>query len=759
MTPEENRRREQDEHVKYIKEHLCDKDAKKPFVFISYKSDDWEMVLHDIVYSLVKDHGLNVYFDGSFDSHNSLWINQFPENMEDDNCKGVLVFLDNKYATSYATLLELMYSQTYLADSTNGGLPVVPINLDKLTVISGEEGSKHTGLGLDHYEDGTKNLNAKTEEELFDETFEQLKDRDILKKSKYLYKKNKKLTKKICSEIVAELVAYLSINENYYEEGKSLDGLVKSIKDACGKDVFGKGFSEPISALQQDDRKPLDWSQFADVKSFQYKDKVYNVFSKEDAYAKLCELLCDDGPDVFIMEIGNSGEEYIELKNGKKAALDFGNPIGVFKKYKDDIVLYAEQQPDAETVPKYERKIFEKPVESTSVKSKELVIPRDIRTLPGEYTMSLIDLYKVLKGCSDRIKSNPNYKKFELRFENFELIGSGEGENYSNSVKTLKELYIGLIAAIVKNQGEDYLIRNFDPTKNTKDQTFIDSKWYENLEKGSNGKGRYSEIPGYEGEWYVYSQWRSYNYVRETRKRLDEIGLSEEDFEICVVLDVKNSEPYFVELFNEIYETRKTGGNNASHDKKFFAESATVTLEDIKDIPEKYYLPIADMAKVMEKAQKKRQDKNKNTATKIQFKLKYKECELIGLGADAAAYSMKTMTEDAVTELYVNMVKKIVDNYGEDYLAMFKDNDQKTGLIRARKDGSIHKPISGWDGWYYYSNTSQKECLTFILKHLEKAGTNLTADDFEVRVVLDKDKTEPICVKEFYDTYNEVTQK
>ena len=141
MTPEERKRRTEDEHVRYIKEHLCDKKGDKPYVFISYKSDDWEIVLHDVVYRLMKEYGLNVYFDGSFDIHNDLWILQFPENMESHNCKGVLAFVDNKYATSYATLLELMYSQTQVA-----GKKVVQVNLGELKIFDGAEGECNTGL-------------------------------------------------------------------------------------------------------------------------------------------------------------------------------------------------------------------------------------------------------------------------------------------------------------------------------------------------------------------------------------------------------------------------------------------------------------------------------------------------------------------------------------------------------------------------------------------------------------------------------------
>lgn len=111
LSKEELNERANDEQVKYIKSKICNKDKDKPYVFISYKSDDWKVVLKDIVYRLVSEYGLNVYFDGDFDTHHSLWIEQFPDNMENSLCRGVLAFIDDKYATSYATLLELMYSQ------------------------------------------------------------------------------------------------------------------------------------------------------------------------------------------------------------------------------------------------------------------------------------------------------------------------------------------------------------------------------------------------------------------------------------------------------------------------------------------------------------------------------------------------------------------------------------------------------------------------------------------------------------------------
>ena len=56
---------------------------------------------------MVKEHGLNVYFDGDFSGHNQLWTDQFPENMESGNCRGVVAFIDDAYTKSYVTFMEL----------------------------------------------------------------------------------------------------------------------------------------------------------------------------------------------------------------------------------------------------------------------------------------------------------------------------------------------------------------------------------------------------------------------------------------------------------------------------------------------------------------------------------------------------------------------------------------------------------------------------------------------------------------------------
>lgn len=268
MTFEENEKRRNDEKVKYIKDKICDRSCGKEYVFISYKSDDWELVLTDIVYRLVKDHGLNVYFDGSFDFHNEVWYKQFPENMGSEKCKGVIAFFDDKYATSYATLMELLYSQHL--DASNGvdeGLPIVPIDLDRLTPITGEEWRRDTGLGEKN------NVNAEREKEFFNDVYEHLVSRKILDYKVTLWKPGKRLTAGYCSRIVRAIREYKEINDNRYVKGMELDDIVKTIKNACGKEVF----SSVINAEEKKDglNKQLNY----DKKDYseQVKNEEYNT--------------------------------------------------------------------------------------------------------------------------------------------------------------------------------------------------------------------------------------------------------------------------------------------------------------------------------------------------------------------------------------------------------------------------------------------------------------------------------------------------
>lgn len=238
MTDEERLRRNANPKVNELKEKISNKNSDRSYVFISYKSDDWEKVLTEIVYKLVNEYGLNIYYDGSFDSHNNSWIVQFPENMNSYKCRGVLTFLDNAYATSYATLMELMHSQTYEAGGDTG-LPIVPVNLGDLYDLSNSPlGDEDTGLNRETFEDGTTNPNAQNEKKLFDKDYKKIAKKGKIDDTIY-DPTDSYLNKKVCSKMVRDLLASKGYSINMYSNTNEFyKDLVNTIKDACTEAVF-----------------------------------------------------------------------------------------------------------------------------------------------------------------------------------------------------------------------------------------------------------------------------------------------------------------------------------------------------------------------------------------------------------------------------------------------------------------------------------------------------------------------------------------
>lgn len=270
LSPKEQMERKNDPHVRFIMENITTHSNDKDYVFVSYKSDDWKLALHDLVYKLMTEYGLRIYFDGSFDDHNETWIEQFPENMEDPGCKAVLMFLDDKYARSYATLLEFMYSQTDLASiggkQERRGLPVVPVNLyGPLKNPDNSEGKQDTGLGKEQFGDGSRNAMAGREKELFDETFEELTDekRKGFRELKSWYK-GKRLNRRMCHEITLKLLERAGVSENYYypeetDRDSFLRSIVNIIRDVAGESVFADlteyGFCKEKSFMKESSKK------------------------------------------------------------------------------------------------------------------------------------------------------------------------------------------------------------------------------------------------------------------------------------------------------------------------------------------------------------------------------------------------------------------------------------------------------------------------------------------------------------------------
>lgn len=172
-------------NIKWIKDNcLRTMKDKEPFVFISYKSDDYKVVLDDIVYNTCKKYGLRVYFDTAFDDESDLWIKQFYKNMCSKYCKAMIAFIDDEYYSSYATLIEMMARKTHKAggDMKFDTLFFLPINLEPITE---KQDDGNTGLGTERFSNKKINKNADLELAMFNRLFKEVADRD--KSLTYIY--------------------------------------------------------------------------------------------------------------------------------------------------------------------------------------------------------------------------------------------------------------------------------------------------------------------------------------------------------------------------------------------------------------------------------------------------------------------------------------------------------------------------------------------------------------------------------------------
>lgn len=191
-----------EEKIGYLKEHICNKDGDKDYLFISYKSTDKELVLGEIVYKLVYDYGLNVYFDGDFDKHNADWIEQFRSNMESPHCKAIITFIDTAYLTSYATLMEVVYSQTAALRSLKpkDQFPIYTVSINNgWAEVLAEEKNEDIGLNKEYIE-GNKNLTAEKENKQLNTDIDAL-DELLRKEIRKLYYEKAKFKKGNCYKI------------------------------------------------------------------------------------------------------------------------------------------------------------------------------------------------------------------------------------------------------------------------------------------------------------------------------------------------------------------------------------------------------------------------------------------------------------------------------------------------------------------------------------------------------------------------------
>ena len=190
MTEEQKKARKlsaESGNIRWIKDNcLRTKYGEDDYVFISYKSDDYEEVLDNILYKTCKKYGLKVYFDTAFDDDSDSWITQYYANMVSLKCKAFIAFLSNNYYSSYACLLEMMTSRTPEAggDYKKDTLPFLPINIEVIKEIIDES---NTGLGTRRFSYSYINNHDKQELEKFNKIFEKISSYGTLSEIKNIY--------------------------------------------------------------------------------------------------------------------------------------------------------------------------------------------------------------------------------------------------------------------------------------------------------------------------------------------------------------------------------------------------------------------------------------------------------------------------------------------------------------------------------------------------------------------------------------------
>ncbi|MCI9458697.1 MAG: TIR domain-containing protein, partial [Oscillospiraceae bacterium] len=96
------------ERSEYLEQNLriTECSQRKPYVFISYASDNWETVFKTAVVPMQRQYGLCVYADKAFDKVNDKWIVPMLRNIRGSDA--VIAFVSQSYIESYACFLELL---------------------------------------------------------------------------------------------------------------------------------------------------------------------------------------------------------------------------------------------------------------------------------------------------------------------------------------------------------------------------------------------------------------------------------------------------------------------------------------------------------------------------------------------------------------------------------------------------------------------------------------------------------------------------
>ena len=272
--------------TKDIKVVQPDKDSEE-YVFISYKSDDWKVVLVEIVQKL-HISGLNVYFDKSFAETNDKWVKSMSDAITSPKCKGIIAFVSKEYLKSSACLMEILQPFTSESKTTwkNKLMGIIPVllegnSIDDCKCTEGKTNPKEykewNELFIDVYERALSEI-----EEENDKDFIIIRNaiKPMLNIGQRDAKKEVKLN--LISNLMAEILNIYG-NEKFYHKSdetfySSLINTIKELNDSSCK--VGKKVFRSINPEEKDINKSIN-----DKVSLDEPEKVisYNAVNHKTA--------------------------------------------------------------------------------------------------------------------------------------------------------------------------------------------------------------------------------------------------------------------------------------------------------------------------------------------------------------------------------------------------------------------------------------------------------------------------------------------
>lgn len=506
---EERKKDAENGHINELisRKSIVTKADKKPYVFISYSSKDWQRVLHEIVYELCMKKGLRVYFDTKFDEGSDSWLKQFQQNMSDKNCKAVLAFISPNYKTSYATLMELMSARESIDSAQTTVLPIYIGNADC-------NDYDNTGLGTRRFPDYSTNDLWDKELILFNKLFNNLminNNNTISDKesAKIIYPHyNKDI---ICydSELDKDLVFE---NEDYWkdkhiskddidEKNRNWKELTYDEKSENGHEYLNKKKNAELISmiLSGIDKNSIDG---------------VNKSITDAVYAKLNDLGYGDVFDKDLVEsVEHSKYNVVILNDEEKTTLQV-KAGGLIPKQncggKDGFIFKGWFVEGTEKEWDFDTDIVTQDIS---------LVAKYEKTTPKDGRISLKGFIKVYNN--NTFKKN-TYKKFRL-------IGQGDAGRFSTDFQeSAFDLVWECVMGFLSERGKAYIDEVNSKHPGVKNPAFIDLESYEKRDD----KNKYIQIT-IDGlnNYYMYRNYSQYDWIGTVLKqRISDFGLKIDDF-------------------------------------------------------------------------------------------------------------------------------------------------------------------------------------------------------------------------------------